>query len=331
MTNGQTITVSGEIDHISDATPGDLIVTVSQVAHAVFTRKGHDLAVECVISLKESVCGFDRMVTHLDGRRVRFCNPFVNGDDDDEVCSRTTDEEEEAADVVGTSTSHSNTTGGGTNKTPTIIQTGDIHVLKGEGMPKQHSTVNHVHDDEINNHADDDDEAYVAQRCQQYGDLYVQYKVELPTPKSTTTTNNTGRRQSIPSPVTQQKMEDNLSNAERIQLGTLLDKLEGITKTTTASKPQSDDDTDNSMRGGKREGIRSLSLASAADFGHASGPIEMQDDGEEHLQRRRSRRGFQQRSHTQFFSSMGGASPFSGAGGAGASTDDDGEVQCQQM
>ena len=73
-------------------------------------------------------------------------------------------------------------------------------------------------------------------------------------------------------------MDDNLSNAKQIQLGTLLDKMEGIIK-TTARTPQSDDDTDDSMRGGKREGICSLLLACTTDFGHASGPMEMQDDG----------------------------------------------------
>ena len=107
------------------------------MARAVFTRRGHDLAVECTISLKESICGFEREVTHLDRRRVRFCNPFVNGDDD-WACSWTNDGEEE--DDVGTSTSHSDTAGGEKNKIPTIIQTGYIHVLKGKKIPKQHST-----------------------------------------------------------------------------------------------------------------------------------------------------------------------------------------------
>ena len=63
---------------------------------------------------------------------------LLTDEDDDGACSWTNDGEEE--DDVSTSTSYSYIARGERNKTPTIIQTCDIHILKGEGIPKQHYT-----------------------------------------------------------------------------------------------------------------------------------------------------------------------------------------------
>lgn len=67
--SGQSIVLSGEMDFAND-TPGDLIFVVSQRPHPVFTRKGHDLAMEMTISLEEAICGLKREIRHLDGSNV---------------------------------------------------------------------------------------------------------------------------------------------------------------------------------------------------------------------------------------------------------------------
>jgi curved DNA-binding protein CbpA len=63
---GQPIVLSGEMD-FSDDTPGDLVFIVSQAPHPVFTRQGHDLAMELTISLEDAICGLQREIKHLDG------------------------------------------------------------------------------------------------------------------------------------------------------------------------------------------------------------------------------------------------------------------------
>jgi DnaJ-class molecular chaperone len=127
---GQSVILPGEVDHVHDATPGDIIFIIGQNQHPVFTRKGFDLAMELKISLREAICGFDREFVHLDGRKVHIGGPCLNpmstlnGDINDSA-------------------------------TPLIIQTGDVHVLKGEGMP-------------------------VKGARNKFGDLYVQYSVAIP-------------------------------------------------------------------------------------------------------------------------------------------------------
>ena len=70
MHSGQAIVLSGEMDHVQDATPADLVFVLQQRPHSHFTRKGHDLAMELTISLQEAVCGMTRTIRHLDGRLV---------------------------------------------------------------------------------------------------------------------------------------------------------------------------------------------------------------------------------------------------------------------
>lgn len=47
-----------------------MIVTVQEVPHAVFERKGNDLKVKIEIDLRESLLGFTKTITHLDGHIV---------------------------------------------------------------------------------------------------------------------------------------------------------------------------------------------------------------------------------------------------------------------
>lgn len=118
--SGQSILMSGEMDFHQGDTPGDLIFVLTQVPHTKFTRKGHDLAMELVISLEQAVCGVEHQsITHLDGSEIVVRSAWEDQD------------------------------------VPGVIQTGDVQVLKGYGMPKRNER-------------------------DAFGDLYIQYRVQMP-------------------------------------------------------------------------------------------------------------------------------------------------------
>ena len=262
---GSSIRLSGMVDHVASATPGDVVFIVRQRKHETFTRKGHDLAMEVKISLSEAICGLQRQVVHLDGRRVNISGAVIK--DDAEM--------------------------------PVMIQTGDVHVLKGEGMPKgRTSGAAWIGDD---GHHDDVDE-----RCKGHGDLYVQYVVEMP--------------------IVNERNADQLSKEERKTLGSLLDKLQGVDRSNSEINDSS-----------KEGNIRFLRRATASDFGRASGTAEPYNDEDEHMREDEDdhygRQGFQYFSSAsgskaqQFFSR--GSSPFTSSSSFNGR--DDGDVQCQQM
>lgn len=154
-----------------------------------------------------------------------------------------------------------------------IIQSGHVHVLKGRGMPKD------------------------AQGTE-FGDLYVQYQVELPKTSAAAS---------------------RLTPEEREQLGTLIRKLEGRVNENRSF-------TD----------VNYLQSAIASDFGTASGRPEIPRDEEEddHFHGDPFGSSFG-RGRSFFYSSTGGPSPFSGMNPEdlfrGASHTDDENVQCRQM
>jgi len=121
---GEAITLSGEIDSPSGA-PGDLVFILQQSPHSQYTRKGHDVAIEMTITLEESIFGVKRDIYHLSGRRLCF-QSAIEGEDS-------------------------------TGKA-TMIQTGNVQVLKGEGMPKRRG----------------------GGTIEEFGDLYIQYRVDMP-------------------------------------------------------------------------------------------------------------------------------------------------------
>lgn len=53
---------------------GDVHLLFSIAKHPVFERKGLDLHCKQMISLKESLCGFTLMITHLNGKMIRLSN-----------------------------------------------------------------------------------------------------------------------------------------------------------------------------------------------------------------------------------------------------------------
>ena len=117
--SGQSIRLHGAMDFDHDDTPGDLIFSLQQRPHRRFTRKGHDLAVAVTIGLDEAVNGVTRTIRHLDGRSL----------------------------TIASARQKDNSVRG--------ISNGDVHVLKGRGMPKNSQGT-------------------------EFGDLYVQYEVKLP-------------------------------------------------------------------------------------------------------------------------------------------------------
>ncbi|KAK1287768.1 hypothetical protein QJS10_CPB19g01301 [Acorus calamus] len=53
-----------------DCITGDIVFVLQQKEHPKFKRKGDDLFVEHTLSLTEALCGFQFVLTHLDGRQL---------------------------------------------------------------------------------------------------------------------------------------------------------------------------------------------------------------------------------------------------------------------
>eukprot|EP00978_Attheya_sp_CCMP212_P047960 scaffold454438_cov67-Attheya_sp.AAC.2 len=57
IASGASITLSGEVDYVETDTPADVTFVLAQRPHAImFTRKGHDLAMELTVTLGEALC-----------------------------------------------------------------------------------------------------------------------------------------------------------------------------------------------------------------------------------------------------------------------------------
>jgi DnaJ-class molecular chaperone len=96
----QHIRVHGAMDHDDQSSPGDLDFILTQRPHPMYTRKGYDLAISIPISLSESLCGFQRKIRHIDGRKIHIVSS------------------------------------GSPSGTNHLLTNGDWQVLKGYGMPK---------------------------------------------------------------------------------------------------------------------------------------------------------------------------------------------------
>lgn len=53
-----------------DTATGDIVFVLQQKEHSKFKRKGDDIFVEHTLSLTEALCGFQFILTHLDGRQL---------------------------------------------------------------------------------------------------------------------------------------------------------------------------------------------------------------------------------------------------------------------
>lgn len=53
-----------------DTVTGDIVFVLQQKEHPKFKRKGDDLFIEHTLSLTEALCGFQFILSHLDGRQL---------------------------------------------------------------------------------------------------------------------------------------------------------------------------------------------------------------------------------------------------------------------
>ena len=72
VSDGKRYTFVGESDEVPDVTPGDVLVEVQIEKHSKFTRKGADLIYKAEINLVQALTGYEFVLTHLDGRKVRM-------------------------------------------------------------------------------------------------------------------------------------------------------------------------------------------------------------------------------------------------------------------
>ena len=70
MKHNQKITFRGMADEKPNMEPGDVVFVVQEKEHELFKRKGADLLITKTLSLNEALCGFQWMVSHLDGRKI---------------------------------------------------------------------------------------------------------------------------------------------------------------------------------------------------------------------------------------------------------------------
>ena len=238
--SGQTVVLSGEMDFDFNETPGDLVFELHQRQHPIFTRENHDLAVLLHIRLSEAITGVRRRIRHLDGTELIL----------------------ESARREGTE---------GGDPSSFIIKDGDVHVLKGYGMPKDLHGLD-------------------------FGDLYVQYRVDQPQSKGATS----------------------LSTKEREQLGQLLDRLEGV-ETSSLDHDESEESLN----------VKQLKKGIASDFGRASGKAEIASDGDGI----HDPSSFGGSGSQYFFSSSTSSNPFFGMRQEGMFNEEDvdEDMQCRQM
>ena len=75
MEHQQQIPFRGEGDQHPDIDiPGDIVIVLQQIKHDKFVRDDSDLHMKHSITLAEALCGFQFVVTHLDGRQLLVRN-----------------------------------------------------------------------------------------------------------------------------------------------------------------------------------------------------------------------------------------------------------------
>jgi len=70
MANSEKITFRGMADEKPNMEAGDMVFVVQEKEHSLFKRKGADLLITKKLSLNEALCGYEWMITHLDGRQI---------------------------------------------------------------------------------------------------------------------------------------------------------------------------------------------------------------------------------------------------------------------
>jgi len=70
MRHGQKVTFNGEADQAPDIIPGNVVVVLQQKRHPLFRRDGRHLLITKKLTLYESLCGFEFVISQLDGRKL---------------------------------------------------------------------------------------------------------------------------------------------------------------------------------------------------------------------------------------------------------------------
>ncbi|KAG8653712.1 dnaJ protein homolog 2 isoform X2 [Manihot esculenta] len=70
MQHGQKIVFEGQADAAPDTITGDIVFVLQLKDHPKFERRLDDLVVEHKLNLTEALCGFQFVLTHLDGRQL---------------------------------------------------------------------------------------------------------------------------------------------------------------------------------------------------------------------------------------------------------------------
>ncbi|MGK3751949.1 MAG: DnaJ-class molecular chaperone [Bacillariaceae sp.] len=287
--NGQSVVLSGEVDFNDDnSPPGDLVFILTQVPHATFTRKGHDLAMELNVSLEEALCGLRRSIKHLDGTEMWIESANYSDDQNGKNKSNINKDKDKTDNLINDDDDDDNSNR--SSSIPITIRTGDVQVLKGRGMPKRNTN-------------------------DEFGDLYIQYRVDMPKSKS-------GKA---------------LTEEEYRELSRLLTKLDehggGNDRRNRKSMSRRHNKDEQQQQPEIKPKMYSLKEAKPSDFGTASGKVVWEDedgmggDGGSHDNRGDEFHQF----GSSFFQrgSSASGSPFGGMGGG--FNPDDGNVQCQQM
>lgn len=68
--HGQKIVFNGEADEAPGTVPGNVIIILQAKRHPIFKREGRHLIMTKKLTLRESLCGFEFVIHHLDGRRL---------------------------------------------------------------------------------------------------------------------------------------------------------------------------------------------------------------------------------------------------------------------
>lgn len=74
MRDGQRIVFSGEGDQEPELQPGDIVIVLEEMEHAVFKRSKQDLIMRMPLQLVESLCGFQKVIKTLDNRDLVVTN-----------------------------------------------------------------------------------------------------------------------------------------------------------------------------------------------------------------------------------------------------------------
>lgn len=70
MKDGEIVVFKGESEQTLETYPGDVYVTLRQIPHGLFKRRGNNLYTDLTINLEEAILGFTKSLKQLDGRTL---------------------------------------------------------------------------------------------------------------------------------------------------------------------------------------------------------------------------------------------------------------------